>query len=194
MQALLDGHACAAHESPTRDPLTGALTRHALFEALDTERRSAAGRRFWLLLIDLDHMKSINERYGQRIGDRVLCEAVMRLRRALTEIGDRDDLGRLARYDGDAFLVAARPDARREAELLAESLRFAIAAKPLATSVAVTASIGATEHRLGEPLDATLVRTEQALYLAKQFGRDRVEVALTTPQRAVSARLQYLGR
>ena len=50
---------------------------------------------------------------------------------------------------------------------------------PVADGIQITVSIGVTRYRIGEPIDQTLARVEQALYLAKQFGRDRVEVAVT---------------
>jgi len=182
----------AADAASARDPLTHALTRHALLHVLGHATACAERARRWLLLIDIDGMKSINERHGQARGDAVLREAVLRLQCTLSAaLGAAS--GHVARYDGDAVLVAIEGCGRHDAAHLAEALRHAIAAEPVA-GIITTCSIGATEQRIGEPLDVALARGEQTLHLAKQFGRDRVEIAHTAPQHPKPAPVRYLDR
>jgi PleD family two-component response regulator len=95
----------------------------------------------------------------------------------------------LARYDGDTLLLLARPCSVHHAELLAEALRFGVAEAPLVERVDITVSIGVAQHRIGESIDSLLARTERALHLAKQFGRDRVEVSATPPSRPERAKV-----
>jgi PleD family two-component response regulator len=73
--------------------------------------------------------------------------------------------------------------------MLAEALRFGVEENPLAHGVNATVSIGVAQHRIGESIDTLLARAESALHLAKQFGRDRVEVARTPPARPERAKV-----
>jgi GGDEF domain-containing protein len=85
-------------------------------------------------------------------------------------------------------MVLARPCASSQAEMLAEALRFAVAEKPLGT-ISATVSIGVAQFRIGESVDELLGRTERVLHIAKQFGRDRIEVASTPPSRIERAKV-----
>jgi PleD family two-component response regulator len=86
-------------------------------------------------------------------------------------------------------MVLARPCAISQAETLAEALRFAAAEQPLGPSISATVSIGVAQLRIGETIDELLARTERVLHLAKQFGRDRVEVASAPPSRVERAKV-----
>ena len=74
-------------------------------------------------------------------------------------------------------------------ETLAEALRFAVAEKPLCDRISATVSIGVAQLRIGESIDELLARTERVLHVAKQFGRDRVEVASAPPSRVERAKV-----
>ena len=95
----------------------------------------------------------------------------------------------LGRYDGGALLVIARPCSVHQGETLAEALRFGVAESPLVERHSTTVSIGVAQHRIGESIDSLLARTERTMYLAKQFGRDRVEVSPTPPSRVERAKV-----
>jgi PleD family two-component response regulator len=73
--------------------------------------------------------------------------------------------------------------------MLAEALRFAAAEKPFADRISATVSIGVAQFRIGESVDELLARTERVLHVAKQFGRDRVEVASTPLSRMQRAKV-----
>lgn len=158
----------------TVDPLTEVRNRRALLEAGDRELRRArrAGTRLTVLMVDLDHFKGINDRYGHAVGDAVLREAARRLQ---AELREHDLLGRLG---GEEFAVAL-PETDLEAALrVAERLRRCLAEAPVAVDdarVALTASLGAAEVDLHEEsLEAALGRADAALYEAKAAGRNRV--------------------
>jgi len=159
------------------DALTGLCTRRVLLPRLAQEiPRALRGHGLLgLFVIDVDHFKSINDRFGHPAGDRVLAEIADRLRRATR----REDL--LARYGGEEFALIAphlNPD---DLPLLAERLRQAVAGGPISlpdgTTVTATVSIGAAgcpSHAADE--QTLLAISDAALYAAKAGGRDRVVV------------------
>lgn len=182
------------HGAATRDALTNTLTRPAFLGLLHdcAARAAAGGEPFGVSVLDVDQLTNVNDRHGLAAGDRVLAGIA---RRALAELAQPRWAGlecTLARYDGDALVLLAQPaDAARLMEL-AEALRLAIARKPLEDTT-ITVSIGVAQHRIGESVDELLARTERALHVAKQFGRDRVELAATpasSPRRASVRRLK----
>ncbi|GAB1406407.1 GGDEF domain-containing protein [Thermomonas brevis] len=156
------------------DPLTGTASRHAIDECLDAAVDSAAqaGTPAALLMLDLDHFKAINDRYGHAAGDAVLA-AVARAWQAHVRA---DDL--LGRMGGEEFVVVGRGATLAQARVLAERLREATAALRLPEidpELRVTVSIGIAEVVAGDTRMALIQRADAALYRAKRGGRDRVE-------------------
>ncbi len=161
------------------DELTGVMTRRALRElftsllsdALRREKQVAA------LMLDLDHFKTINDRYGHPAGDAVLRQVANTMQDQLRA----DAL--LARYGGEEFAIVTPVDDMRTARIIAERLRSAIANTPIAITpqiqLAVTVSIGVTMCTQSQTLDMALLRADEALYRAKRAGRDRVEISIT---------------
>jgi diguanylate cyclase (GGDEF)-like protein len=176
---------------PSYDELTGTLTRPS-FQSLVRDLAATAqrtGNVFSLCLVDLDRLRSINDTRGVAAGDSALTGLVARLRAVLAAPAWERSEYTLARYDGGAIMVLAWPCRVCDGELLAEALRFGVAEAPLADRVSATVSIGVAQHRIGESLDSLLARTERTLHLAKQFGRDRVEVSITPPTRTERAKV-----
>ena len=176
---------------PSYDALTLTLTRPAFLKGLADQAQLAqrSGNVFCLLLLDVDHLQSINDCHGITAGDDVLGGLADRCRRVIAEPAWHRSEYTLGRYDGGALLVLARPCASSQAEMLAEALRFAVAEKPLGDRISATVSIGVAQFRIGESVDEVLARTERVLHVAKQFGRDRVEVANTPPSRVERAKV-----
>jgi diguanylate cyclase (GGDEF)-like protein len=176
--------------APSYDSLTLTLTRPAVLAELAAQAQLAqrSGNVFCLLLLDLDHLQNINDCHGVAAGDEVLATLADRCRHVLAEPAWHRSEYTCGRYDGGALLVLARPCVATQAEMLAEALRFAVAEKPLGP-VSATVSIGIAQLRLGESVDDLLARTERILHVAKQFGRDRVEVASTPPSRVERAKV-----
>ncbi len=160
------------------DELTGALTRRALREAVPamlagtTQREGAVA----LLMLDIDHFKDVNDRFGHASGDIVLREAGKLLREQL-----RTD-ALLARFGGEEFVVLVPVGDLRAARLVAERLREAVATTPWRAvdgrPMGVTLSVGVTLIGPREPFDTALRRTDEALYRAKGEGRNQVQVAM----------------
>ena len=178
-------------QPPSFDALTLALTRPAFLAELASAAQLAArsGIVFSLLLLDVDHLQNINDCHGVAAGDDVLAGLADRCRQVIAEPAWHRSEYSVGRYDGGALMVLARPCAISQAETLAEALRFAAAEKPLGDRVSATVSIGVAQLRIGETIDELLARTERVLHLAKQFGRDRVEVASAPPSRVERAKV-----
>jgi len=159
------------------DPLTGIANRRSfLHEAgLIAKRHAAAPKPTAVLLIDLDHFKSINDRFGHALGDRVLEIFTGTARQSIRA---SDLIGRLG---GEEFAAVLCNTSRDTAVTVAERIResFEQAAKEVDNrAVCATVSIGVV-HCVEAALDVTqlLAQADQALYFAKENGRNRVEVA-----------------
>jgi len=162
------------YESSTYDSLTGALNRASFFRRFEVElelsRRHSAG--LSLLMLDVDHFKRVNDTWGHAAGDAVLCHLV-NLVQGL--IRSTDLLGRTG---GEEFSVLL-PDTTREAVLaMAERLRREVASSPVyfeGQRIDISLSVGASLIAAtdADP-DAVLARADEALYAAKEGGRNTV--------------------
>ena len=162
----------AQHELATIDDLTGIHNRRSIMTtASKIERSQAQAGSLSLLMVDIDHFKAVNDRYGHLVGDEVLRQLSETLR---SQIRSTDIVGR---YGGEEFLVLMPYTGPDGALLIAEKLRKSVVDN-LKHSVSVTISIGVattTEH--DTTLDRTLARADKALYQAKNSGRNCVKVA-----------------
>jgi len=163
-------------ELATTDPLTGAYNRRQLESCIQrpVELKKRYGTPMSALLIDVDHFKKINDRFGHPMGDKVLKDMAARLRASIRAI----DL--LFRIGGEEFLVLLPESGLGGARRVAEKLRSAIAAQPIGDQQ-VTSSIGAGELEAGEESRDLLKRCDDALYQAKAGGRNRVCVSDGSP-------------
>lgn len=161
-----------------RDPLTGLANRRAFFQDEDFQNEEAAPQDTtrYILLIDLDHFKSINDTNGHDVGDKVLVGVAEVSKAALAATGQGDAC--IARLGGEEFGVILDRADRNLAYLTAEMLRHAISLVPKRIgleNVVVTASIGVCECVAGETLGEAMCRADSAMYRAKDRGRNRVE-------------------
>ncbi|MBX3724324.1 MAG: diguanylate cyclase [Xanthomonadales bacterium] len=154
----------AATARARRDPLTGACSRAAVAPRLE-----AAGAGSVLLYLDIDHFKTINDRYGHAVGDRCLQRFARLCREQLRGV----DV--FARQGGEEFLALLPEITLPEALRVAERIRIAVAMAAGEEPV-FTVSIGVARRGEGEPVSAWISRADQALYRAKAGGRDRVDV------------------
>lgn len=165
------------------DPLTGTMTRQRFLERLAEAAQLAvdAVSPFSLCIADVDQFRNVNDQFGQATGDDVLIAVANRFRDVLADTAHHPNEYLLARCDGNAFLLLTQRTRLRQAATIAEGLRAAISTQTFADGLRVTISVGVAQYRMGEPTDDTLTRAERALYLAKQSGRDRVEI-IETPE------------
>lgn len=157
-------------EQTILDPLTGAYNRRHMESCLDyaIERSRRSGTPVSVLMIDIDYFKRINDEYGHAVGDAVLRDVV-------DIIGNRARrLDLLFRIGGEEFLLLL-PDTREEdACKLGDDLRQAVADAFRLRELPVTVSIGVSEWHRDDDQDSWLKHADDALYLAKEMGRDRV--------------------
>jgi len=159
--------------SSSTDHLTGAWNRAHLDRVIESElARSLRFRQpLSLVLLDIDHFKLINDRHGHQTGDAVLRELVTAIRTGIRTA----DL--LFRWGGEEFVVLATSTGYRKAGVLAESLRVKIAQHPFPAVGQLTVSLGVAEHNGDETAAAWFARLDEALYAAKDGGRNRVVIA-----------------
>lgn len=161
----------------TSDALTGLLNRRRLLElfTLETIRARRTGHDLACLLLDVDHFKGVNDRYGHLCGDHVLRHLSALLKGAVRPY----DL--FGRYGGEEFLLILPETNHHEALAIAERFRELVehggTPAELAGDLMVTVSIGVAQARAGDESDDLIRRADLALYRAKQNGRNRVELS-----------------
>ena len=178
-----------ARRAATTDPLTG-LGNRKLFDdvfAMEAASARSSGSSLSLLVTDIDHFKLFNDRHGHQIGDAVLKLVADKLKRS---VKGRDTV---ARYGGEEFVVLLPRTGETDAADLAEQLRAEIAKSRLVVRNRgqdlgkVTISIGVAELQPGETPDNCFRRADQALYRAKNEGRNRVVAAIGMAPVAMAA-------
>ena len=150
-----------------QDPLTQLCNRRGiekLFPELILNRNSNIG----VILFDIDHFKNINDQYGHSIGDTVLCKVAQRCKASLR----KDDL--CARWGGEEFLIIVQGAGDTALYRIAENLRMVISDLPVDPVGKVTASFGVTQFCSTDSIESLLQRVDEAMYLAKHQGRNRV--------------------
>lgn len=161
------------------DPLTGIFNRRGFAEATKRiiEREASANRPVTVMILDIDHFKSINDRFGHPAGDQVLKEFAQ----IVTGTLRMTDL--CGRIGGEEF-AALLPCPIDEALIAAERVREAFASADLVidqAAIETTVSIGVAGGPAGTELDVLLAAADTALYKAKRGGRNRVESATEEP-------------
>jgi diguanylate cyclase (GGDEF)-like protein len=170
------------------DPLTGLFNRRGLIEAARelAEKHARRAKPITVLAFDLDHFKSINDRFGHAVGDDVLklFASVASTSMRVTDF--------VARLGGEEF-AAIIPGALDEGIVVAERVRVAFESAARTVSgryIGATVSVGVAAHTAATNIDALLARADEALYAAKAGGRNRVEAELPhvdVPQAAAPA-------
>jgi len=163
------------------DRLTGIYNRVRLDEVLKSEheRFKRYGDPFSVILFDLDHFKSINDTHGHLVGDRVLKE-IAQLTRGMMRATDVP-----GRWGGEEFLIVSPHSDLEGARQLAEKLRLAIAEHDFKKAGRITASFGVATVDASTTPDSLLKAVDDALYHAKENGRNRVSI---TPRAGATPR------
>jgi diguanylate cyclase (GGDEF)-like protein len=167
-----------------RDTLTGLLNRKCFDEsfykasALPQRLSADEGRerrdhsvepQYWLSVIDIDHFKSVNDRFGHLIGDEVLL-LLSRVMRQSFRFYDQ-----LYRFGGEEFVVLVRCPTEADAMAAFERFRVAVRQYAFPQVQTLTVSIGVTNVRPGDTPSAAVERADNAVYYAKHHGRDQVQ-------------------
>lgn len=162
------------NELASHDDLTGVFNRRSfmLFLSNERSRSDRSGQEFWVAILDLDHFKSINDRFGHLVGDEVLrifCRTVQAVIR---------NTDRFARYGGEEFVLLLTMTSNADAvSIVMERIRIAVQSvewSSLAPGLTVTVSGGITSFRSGESNEELLGRADAALYASKGSGRNRI--------------------
>lgn len=155
------------------DELTTLYSRQYVLDAMQQQLASVeeAPHPFCVAMLDLDHFKKVNDKYGHLIGDRVLQDVAARIE---TMIRGQDTVGR---YGGEEFLLILPYIRLAPAQNIAERIRQHVSATPIHVEdrdIVVSISIGLTEYQPGDSMDSLIDRADDALYMAKEQGRNRV--------------------
>ncbi|MDC0601946.1 GGDEF domain-containing protein [Aliiglaciecola sp.] len=161
-------------ELATKDPLTGAGNRRAmeqkLLDILAFQRREQ-GYPASLILMDLDNFKQVNDNYGHAKGDDILAAFVQTISQRIRATD------RLYRFGGEEFVVIAENTSRKEAINLAEDLRSTVETDGWLAEHGITISVGTAKYEPQETAFEWLGRADQAMYQAKDLGRNNCCVA-----------------
>jgi diguanylate cyclase (GGDEF)-like protein/PAS domain S-box-containing protein len=156
------------------DPLTGLFNRRKLHQELEREIKVA--RRYHhdlsLMMLDIDRFKALNDTFGHKTGDEILKGLSNLMRRMLREADT------ISRYGGEEFIVLLPNTGTEEAIGVSERLRKAVEENSIQwidENQTITVSIGVTTYKNDEDMDSLIKRADEALYLAKSKGRNRVE-------------------
>jgi diguanylate cyclase (GGDEF)-like protein/PAS domain S-box-containing protein len=154
------------------DALTGIHNRRYFQDRVKAEmiRLNRTSGALSLIMLDIDHFKRINDQYGHGVGDGVLQELCKRIAQRLR----RSDV--FCRLGGEEFVVLCPNTDGDQAYSLAMELWQSLRSAPVETVGVVTASFGVASWRVDEGIDGLLLRADSAVYMAKQAGRDRVDV------------------
>lgn len=165
------------HWRARHDGLTGLLNRRAMQEAIDEQlhRSRRVGDTFAVVMVDIDHFKSINDQHGHAAGDQALKHTAALLQ---THVRSVDRVGR---FGGEEFIVLLPGVGLAQAAQVAEALRSHLAAQQMPREgepLALSASFGVAEWKgPSEEPSRLLMRADEALYRAKRAGRNQVQAA-----------------
>ena len=165
----------------SKDSLTKCYTRRHIMAVLEQEKARAdrVGTQFSVCILDLDRFKSFNDEYGHLVGDEVLKRFAGRVRgtlRAIDAVSRGDSEYAFGRYGGEEFIAVLPDTGLNGANRCAERIRQAVADKVFGDFYELTVSIGVAEYNRNESVSQLLSRADEALYMAKEKGRNRVEV------------------
>lgn len=154
----------------TMDKLTNTYNRHKFDEILnnDIERFERYKTPFSIIMLDIDHFKSVNDKYGHDVGDSVLVEISNLVKMSIR------NTDKLSRWGGEEFIVLCSETELQDAKKLAEKLRLLIENYEFTTVKSVTSSFGVACFEEGDDTKKLLKRVDNALYKAKEQGRNCV--------------------
>jgi diguanylate cyclase (GGDEF)-like protein len=162
-----------------RDHLTKSYNRRYIMEVLARERSRSerVGFIFSVLLFDLDHFKTINDRFGHLVGDQILSDFARYVKedlRGMDSVNNTEQQGSFGRYGGEEFIAVLPGTDLHGAQICAERVRTLIDTMDFRDGYSITCSVGVAQYQRGETIPQLLTRTDEALYRAKRDGRNLV--------------------
>ena len=159
----------------TTDGLTGLANHKTFYEILEKElwRTRRYGGRISLIMVDVDNLKKINDAYGHRAGDKVIREISKRIKECVRQIDTA------ARYGGDEFAVILLNTSLSDATVVAQRMVDAVAGSPVIWNkeeIPLSISVGLGQYDADTTPEDITSRSDQALYTAKQAGKNTVRV------------------
>jgi diguanylate cyclase (GGDEF)-like protein len=157
------------------DVLSGLMNRMSLFTMIDVEidRSLRTGSRLCGIMLDIDHFKTVNDEHGHQCGDSFIRMIGQTLK---NELRKYDHVGR---YGGEEFFVLLPNTSLQQARKFGDRVRMALEEQRISCEeleISITASLGIAQYRPGESREMWISRADRAMYVAKQNGRNRVEV------------------
>lgn len=179
--ALLASHLAQALQvadfMSRHDSLTNLLNRRELANSAERLKSNRPDQPMVVMLLDLDHFKTINDRFGHGAGDNALQATADILMKLLSDSASASsDSHALARWGGEEFVAVIADCSAEQARQLADAVRTALArhdSTDWPKGLQLTASFGTTTWQAGEPLNTAIARADKAMYSAKQRGRNR---------------------
>jgi polar amino acid transport system substrate-binding protein len=159
-------------EIADKDALTGILSRRKLRDEIESyiELAERHGWKLSLVFFDIDDFKQVNDQKGHAVGDQVLIKVT----KGVSEMTRKTD--RFGRWGGEEFIFVMLETDLEAAEIIAEKIRKKIESSDFAINQTVTCSFGVTEYEAGESLESFVARADNALYTAKEGGKNSVSV------------------
>ncbi|CAM5215205.1 Sensor domain-containing diguanylate cyclase OS=Lysinibacillus sphaericus OX=1421 GN=LS41612_17235 PE=4 SV=1 [Lysinibacillus sphaericus] len=168
--SFLQGQVSYFKDQSTTDPLTGVTNRRTMDATLSEWEKNQLMHS--IILLDLDHFKSVNDTYGHAVGDKVL----QYLAKKMKAVARENDI--CCRYGGEEFIILLPNTTVEEAAVVAENLRQQLANSNSPCGRPVTLSAGVAEYpKMASTTEALIEAADGALYLAKQAGRNQVKTA-----------------
>jgi diguanylate cyclase (GGDEF)-like protein len=154
------------------DGLTGVYNRTKFneFVLYEIERSTRVKHSFSCILLDIDHFKKVNDTYGHLVGDEILITLVKTMQKYIRTTD------KFARWGGEEFVILLVDTSDKEALVIAQKLRKIVEKIQHPIAGNISASFGVTEYREGDGINSLFKRCDDALYRAKEGGRNRVEI------------------
>lgn len=177
MKKMLDDDYAALEKLATTDPMTGILNRRSFFDISEKLLKLSLRNKstFSIVLLDIDFFKKVNDTYGHLAGDEIIKYLVKMVKKEMRE----SDV--FSRFGGEEFIILLPETDEKGASILAEKLRKNMDDNPYVASdlisIPVTVSIGISELKEQKLLRDIIYRADQALYEAKEAGRNIVKIA-----------------
>jgi len=154
------------------DQLTGLCNRYKFEELFEFERNQSLRYKtdLSIILLDIDHFKSVNDTYGHNVGDKVLKELVLTFKKSIRS----SDVA--VRWGGEEFIVITPKTTLEQAQQLAETIRQTVKCTAYSKVGHLTISIGVASFEKTDNLKSLVQRADNALYRAKKLGRDNIQI------------------